>query len=110
VRWRTLAMIVASWPGASCRQTGEPAEGLAETELPAEVRADYEVFAQRCSKCHSLARPLRSGITDDGFWKEYVERMRRQASSGISPSDVEPILRFLHYYSLEDRRKHGDGG
>jgi mono/diheme cytochrome c family protein len=110
VRWLTLAVILASWASASCRRTGGPAEGLAEIELPAEVRADYQVFAQRCSKCHSLARPLRSGITDDAFWKEYVDRMRRQAGSGISPSDEEPILRFLHYYSLEEKRKRGGGG
>ena len=88
----------------------EPAEGLATSGLPEEVRADYEVFAQRCSKCHSLARPLQSGISDDAYWKEYVERMRRQPGSGISPRDEEPILRFLHYYSLEEKRRRGGGG
>jgi len=69
--------------------------------LPANVRADYRVFAQKCSKCHSLSRPLESGITSDVYWGEYVERMRRQPSSGISPADVVPILRFLHYYSSD---------
>ena len=79
-------------------------EGVDVASLPPDVRPDYELFAQRCSKCHSLARPLESGITDDGFWKEYVERMRRQPSSGISPEDEVPILRFLHYYSLDKKR------
>ena len=78
-------------------------EGLDVETLPVEVRADYELFAVRCSKCHSLARPLESGITDDAFWKEYVERMRRQPSSGISPADEISILRFLHYYSLDKK-------
>src|SRR5262249_24088974 len=78
-------------------------EGIDVASLPPDVRSDYELFAQRCSKCHSLARPLESGITDDGFWHEYVERMRRQPSSGISPDDEIPILRFLHYYSLEKK-------
>jgi hypothetical protein len=77
----------------------EPSEGLAVAGLPEEVRADYDMFAQRCSKCHSLSRPLQSGISDDAFWKECVERMRRQPGSGISPRDEVPILRFLHYYS-----------
>ena len=98
---------------ASCH-TGS-GEGLDVSALPANVRADYRVFAQRCSKCHALARPLESGITDDAYWAEYVERMRRQPSSGISPADITPILRFLHYYSTDQRRRqhvagHLDGG
>ncbi len=85
--------------------------------MPDQMRADYEVFAQRCSKCHSLSRPLDSGITDDDFWREYVERMRRQPGSGISLEDETPILRFLHHYSLDQLRRRqggqppaGDGG
>ena len=34
------------------------------------------------------------------MWADYVDRMRRQPGSGISPADTRPILRFLHYYSL----------
>ena len=77
-------------------------------KLPPDLRADYAVFAQRCSKCHSLARPLTSGIDDDEYWKRYVERMRRQPASGISPEDEVPILRFLHYFSEEQKKKKGE--
>jgi hypothetical protein len=77
-------------------------------KVPAELRGDYALFAQRCSKCHSLARPLTSGIDDDEYWKRYVERMRRQPSSGISPDDEPPILRFLHYFSEEQKKKKGE--
>ena len=80
-------------------------EGLEPSSLPAAVRSDYAVFAQRCSKCHSLARPLNSGITDDNYWVLYVARMRRQPASGITQEDAGPILRFLNYYSLEQRKK-----
>jgi hypothetical protein len=80
-------------------------DGLEVSKLPPETRADYAVFAQRCSKCHSLARPLESGITEDSFWVAYVSRMRRQPSSGISPADEVPILRFLHYYSETQRHR-----
>lgn len=76
-----------------------------ETALPAQVRADYAVFALRCSKCHSLARPLNSGIDSDEYWKLYVERMRRQPSSGISVADTVPILRYLHVYSIAERKR-----
>ncbi len=109
---RALALAVVALSGsiAACTFRGEPAEGLGESNLPVEVRADYALYAQRCSKCHSLARSLQSGITDDSVWVYYVQRMRRQPGSGISPGDVEPILRFLHYRSLEEKRRRGAGG
>jgi hypothetical protein len=98
--------------GALCTvalaQTACPAAGpeaLAPEALPLEVRADYEVFADRCSKCHALSRPLNSGIVSDEHWAMYVGRMRRQPGSGISLEDADVILRFLHYYSLEQIRK-----
>jgi hypothetical protein len=71
------------------------------------ARADYDVFALRCSKCHSLARPLNSGIDDDDYWKAYVAKMRRQPGSGISSEDSVAILRFLHTYSVELRLRRG---
>jgi hypothetical protein len=86
--------------------SGARSEGLDPSSLPGDVRADYAVFAQRCSKCHSLARPLNSGISDENYWALYVGRMRRQPGSGITVDDAAPILRFLHYYSLEQQRKH----
>ena len=67
--------------------------------------ADYALFALRCSKCHSLARPLNSGIDRDDYWRLYVAKMRRQPGSGISVEDSVAILRFLHLYSIEQRRK-----
>ena len=79
-------------------------EGLDPNQLPADTRDDYAVFARRCSKCHSLARALNSGIDRDSLWEAYVNRMRRQPSSGIAPGDVPPILRFLHYYTLNRPR------
>jgi hypothetical protein len=94
-RWRSLA--VAALLAAGCATSAR--DGLDATQLPVDVRADYAVFARRCSKCHSLARPLGSGIHDDKQWVDYVERMRRQPGSGISRADTVPILRFLHYYS-----------
>ena len=86
-------MLLAS----ACATTAR--DGLDAAQLPAEVQPDYAVFARRCSKCHQLARPLGSGIHDDALWADYVDRMRRQPGSGISPADTKPILRFLHYYS-----------
>jgi hypothetical protein len=104
---RRLASALASlllfvcWLGG-CATSGR--DGLDAAQLPEAVRPDYQLFARRCSKCHSLARPLGSGIVDDEVWIAYVAKMRRQPGSGISPQDAGPILRFLHYYSGEQRR------
>jgi hypothetical protein len=107
---RLLAAIAAAalvTTATACHQ----GEGLDPSKLPENVRADYELFAHKCSKCHSLARPLTSNITDDEQWVLYVNRMRRQPGSGISPRDQEGILRFLRYYAADLRRiqaeKHG---
>jgi hypothetical protein len=80
-------------------------EGLEPASMPEEVQPAYAMFAERCSKCHSLARPLTSGIDDDGEWVDYVTRMRRQPASGISEADSVIVLRFLHYYSVEEKRR-----
>lgn len=76
---------------------GLPAEQVAT--FPPEVRASYELFTRRCSRCHSLARPLTAPIGDREHWSRYVTRMRRQPSSGISPADAEEILVFLEHWS-----------
>ncbi len=101
------SLVCLTVAAAACHSSGGGGEGLDMSTLPAKVQADYAVFAQKCSKCHSLSRPLESGIKDDAYWAEYVERMRRQPSSGISPSDVVPILRFLHYYSSDRELQAG---
>jgi hypothetical protein len=104
MRGHVVAALSAIALAACSAETRNAGEGIDATRLPAEVRADYDVFAHRCSKCHTLARPLQSGIVDDVFWEQYVARMRRQPGSGISEEDARVVLRFLHYYSLEQKR------
>jgi hypothetical protein len=98
-----VALAVATLGG--CSGWAARSEGLDPATLPENVRADYAVFAQRCSKCHSLARPLTSGIDDDEYWAMYVARMRRQPASGISLEDTVVVLRFLHYFSEDAKAK-----
>jgi hypothetical protein len=102
-----IALSFTALTQAACPPLELRSDTIEPATLPAEVRADYDVFAERCSKCHSLARPLNSGIVDDDYWVMYVARMRRQPSSGISIEDSRVILRFLHYYSLDQIRKKG---
>lgn len=98
-------LLLILLPGCRTSSTQREAEGADTTSMPPEIRADYEVFALRCSKCHSLSRPLNSGIDDDNYWRDYVARMRRQPASGISPQDEVVILRYLHYFSVQQRRE-----
>jgi len=97
-----IALITVLVALAGCTGAGE---GIEPAKLPSDLQPDYAVFARRCSKCHSLSRPLQSGIDSDQFWVHYVARMRAMPGSGISAEDEVKILRFLHYYSAEQRRK-----
>jgi hypothetical protein len=98
-----LASISLWWfalaaPG--CHMDNAHIDGVDISSYPVDVHDDYVLFTIRCSKCHALSRALQSGITDDAYWADYVERMRRQPGSGIAPEESPRIQRFLHYYSL----------
>ena len=104
-----LALALVACSGARTGTIQPRADGLDASALPDDVRPAYELFAQRCSKCHSLTRALNSGIEDDGYWKLYVDRMRRQPASGISPEDEAIILQFLHYFAKQQREMRASG-
>jgi hypothetical protein len=107
VPWmRSLTFVWLACNLAACHQDSAAIEGVDPSKVPEDVRSDYVLFTQRCSKCHSLARPLQSGITNDDYWAAYVERMRRQPGSGIAPEETPRILRFLHYYSTTVRLRN----
>jgi hypothetical protein len=81
--------------------------GLSDREvdaLPSDVKRSYAVFANKCSRCHTLARPLRAQITDVQHWRHYVARMRHQEGSGISSADADEILIFLKYLAEQKAR------
>lgn len=94
-----LVVATACVTGLSARRGGLSEEEVAE--FPPDVADAYRLFAQKCSRCHTLARPLSAGIDDDAHWERYVGRMRRQAGSGISPADAKEILKFLRYYTAQ---------
>jgi len=68
------------------------------SSYPKDIQDAYAVFEVRCSRCHTLARPLNARIHDAQHWERYVARMRRNPSSGINEKDAEIIMRFLLYY------------
>ena len=102
-RFVLLALVFAGCIGSVGRRGGLEPE--AQAKLPEAVRESYELFAQKCSRCHTLSRPLGAFITDPSHWRQYVTRMRRQPGSGISERDGERILVFLEYYAKEKGRE-----
>ncbi len=72
---------------------------------PEDQRQAYSLFARKCSKCHTLARPVNSQMRGDE-WIAYVTRMSRKPGSGITPKDQKVVLAFLIYDS-ERRARSG---
>jgi hypothetical protein len=111
IRWFVAgACVMSAGFAISCSSKPPPESitGIPEEKLTPQVRADYDVFAQRCSKCHSLQRPLNASVDDDEHWVHYVAKMRRQPGSGISERDGEAILRFLHILVEQQRAKNAE--
>ena len=70
---------------------------------PPEMRANYKLFEQKCSRCHTLARPINSEFAGE-TWRKYVYKMMRKPGSGLTPKTAEPIIQFLIYDS-QTRKK-----
>jgi len=82
-------------------------DGLDVSSYPEPIQEAYDVFEFRCSRCHTLARPLNAQVTDVSHWDDYVARMRRQPGSGINRHNARLILKFLYYYTRERNRAEG---
>ena len=70
---------------------------------PSEMQENYKLFEQKCSRCHTLARPINSEFTGEA-WRKYVYKMMRKPGSGLTPKTAEPIIQFLIYDS-QTRKK-----
>ncbi len=63
-----------------------------------ETQHAYQLFSQKCGKCHSLARPLNANFRSLE-WQKYVKRMMRRPGSDMGEADGREIYRFLKFYS-----------
>lgn len=73
---------------------------------PDEHKRGYAVYANVCSRCHTLARSINSPYVGRGWWEFYITSMRVRAKfhdDPLSAKDVRTILDFLEYDS--NRRK-----
>lgn len=97
-------LALASCSGGSAARRPD---GIDVSRYPQPIQEAYEVFAFRCSRCHTLARPLNAQVTDVRHWDDYVRRMRRQPGSGITRANAREILKFLYYFTEDRARQEG---
>jgi hypothetical protein len=67
------------------------------SSYPATIQKDYAVFRQRCTLCHTLARPINSDFALPDEWSRYIKRMMHKPGSMISPGSAKKIYQFLVY-------------
>jgi mono/diheme cytochrome c family protein len=72
---------------------------------PPATQAAYKLFASKCSKCHTLARPINTMMKRDE-WQRYVMRMMHKPNSGISDSQGKEIFEFLVVDQTERKDKN----
>lgn len=96
-----LAALGLAFAGMGAQPSGDPDV----SSYPPEVQKEYQVFADKCSRCHDLSRPLNAKYTTEAQWREVVGRMARKPGAGISPKQQTQITQFLVY-----RQKAQSGG
>lgn len=67
------------------------------SKYPQEMQDTYKnVFSKKCSKCHSLGRPINTDKTPED-WDKYVDKMMKKPNSNIDKKSAEKIKQFLIY-------------
>jgi cytochrome c5 len=66
-------------------------------KYPAEQKAAYKVFDKKCSKCHTIARPINSDFVLPAQWERYIKRMMYKPNSQMNDQDGKTIYKFLVY-------------
>jgi hypothetical protein len=74
------------------------------SSYPAEMQRKYKLFVNKCSLCHTLARPINSNFKS-AHWNGYVHQMMRKAGSGLNETDARKIIDFLEFDTLQ-RKPH----
>ncbi|MDR3703680.1 MAG: photosystem P840 reaction-center cytochrome c-551 [Candidatus Sulfopaludibacter sp.] len=72
---------------------------------PAPQQAAYKTFSSKCSKCHTISRPINTMMKRDE-WERYVKRMMHKPNSGISDNQGKQIFEFLVFDQTERKDKN----
>ena len=66
---------------------------------PSAIQGYYPVFAQKCSQCNKLSRPINSDFVLPDEWSRYIHRMMSKPGSGIDSGSGAKIYDFLVFDS-----------
>ncbi len=67
---------------------------------PEEMQDIYKnVFTKKCSKCHTISRPINAPYALPAEWKKYIKKMMKKPGSAINPIAAKKIYKFLVYDS-----------
>ncbi len=66
---------------------------------PAGIQKNYAVFREKCTLCHTLARPINCTFVLPDEWSRYIKRMMHKPGSMISPGQAKKIYEFLAFDS-----------
>jgi hypothetical protein len=69
------------------------------SKYPADMQTRYKVFAVKCVKCHTLARPINCEFALEDEWERYVKRMMNKSGTLITAAEGKQIYEFLAYDS-----------
>lgn len=83
------------------------------TAYPAPQQENYRLFVEKCSLCHTLARPINSPLVDASTWGRYVRRMhgKNQVRHGgllLSGEEAKRVIAFLAFDSRERKIKRAE--
>jgi len=88
--------------GAGLAWAEDPRDRGADTvdvsSFPPKYQQLYSLFAVKCSKCHSLARPINARLQADD-WRLYVKKMKRRQGSGINDAIADDLTDFLVFFA-----------
>src|ERR1700690_1261119 len=61
---------------------------------PPGIQKNYAVFREKCTLCHTLARPINSDFVLPADWSRYIKRMMHKPGSMISTVQGKKIYEF----------------
>lgn len=97
-----LAVLACAAPSRAEDKTFPADKGpdtIDVSKYPKAQQDGYQVFSEKCSRCHTLARPINSDYALPEEWSAYVDKMRHKPRSGITDEAQKTITDFLIYDS-----------
>lgn len=75
------------------------------TAYPEPFPQQYRLFSEKCSKCHTIARPINTTMVR-AEWERYVKRMMHKPNSGIGDKQGKQIFDFLLFDESNRKAKN----